>query len=263
MPLDVKRIWDACGRAFDRFNSTSDSYSETIERPAIQKLIGNVTGARVLDLGCGAGSYSIWFAERGAQVTGLDLSETMISLATRKAEERGLRIDLQVADIREPLPFGGVEFDLVFTATALHYVEDLATLFRDIGRVMKGSGGFVASVLHPMSTAYFPLADGEDQREPHYFGEPLRSIATPWLGYGEVPDEGRRIVCRHHTTGEYFNAIVAAGMRVTDLCEPEPPEEYASQNALRFEEAMRVPVYLIFKAEHPPESGNVSPITHQ
>jgi SAM-dependent methyltransferase len=263
MPLDVKRIWDACGRAFDLFNSTSDSYSETIERPAIEKLIGNVTGARVLDLGCGAGSYSIWFAERGAQVTGLDLSETMISLATRKAEERGLRIDLQVADIREPLPFGGFEFDLVFTATALHYVEDLANLFRDIGRVMKGSGRFLASVLHPMSTAYFPLADGEDQSGPHYFGEQLRSIATPWLGYGEVPDEGRRIVCHHHTTGEYFNAIVAAGLRVTDLCEPKPPEEYASQNALRFEEAMRVPVYLIFKAEHPPESGNVSPITHQ
>ncbi|HWN99550.1 MAG TPA: class I SAM-dependent methyltransferase [Blastocatellia bacterium] len=251
MPLDVKRIWDACGRAFDRFNSTDDSYSEIIERPAIRELVGDVAGARVLDLGCGAGPYSLWFAERGAQVSGLDLSETMAALAHQKARELGLKLDLQMADIREPLPFAEAEFDLVFTATALHYVDDLRGLFKEIGRVMKRDGQLVASVLHPNSTAYFPLARGKDQREPQYFGEPTRSIETPWLDYGEVPDEGRRIVCRHHTAAEYFNAIFAAGLRVTDVREPEPPAEYASQNASRYEEAMRVPVYLIFKAKHP------------
>jgi ubiquinone/menaquinone biosynthesis C-methylase UbiE len=250
MPLDVKRVWDACGRAFDQFNSTSDSYSEVIERPAIQKLVGDVAGTRVLDLGCGAGPYSIWFAERGARVTGMDLSETMISLAGQKAAERGLRIDLKARDIREPLPYGDAEFDLVFTATALHYVEDLASLFREVARVIKRDGRLVASVLHPMSTAYFPLADETDRHEPRYFGEPFRSIETPWLGYDEIPDEGRRIVCHHHTAAEYFNGIAAAGLRITELCEPQPPAEYALQNPTRYEQAIRVPVYLIFKAEH-------------
>jgi SAM-dependent methyltransferase len=250
MPLDVKRSWDACARAFDHFNSTSDSYSQIIERPAIQEVIGNVSRARVLDLGCGAGPYSILFAEQGARVTGLDLSETMISLAQRKAEERGLQIDLKAADIREPLPYGDAEFDFVFTATALHYVEDLASLFGEIARVLKPSGRFVASVLHPMSTAYFPPANGGDQGQPVYFGQPSRSIETPWLDYGEVPDEGRRIVCHHHSVAEYFEAIAASGLRLTDLREPEPPADYASQNEARYEQAMRVPVYLILKAEH-------------
>ena len=250
MPLDVKRIWDACGRAFDHFNSTADSYSEIIERPAIQELVGNVAGKRVLDLGCGAGPYSIWFAGRGAQVSGLDLSETMLALAEQKAIERGVQLDLHVADIREPLPFPEGEFDLVFTATALHYVENLRDLFSEIARVMKLDAQFVASVLHPMSTAYFPIANGNDEREPQYFGQPSRSIQTPWLDYGEVPDEGRRIVCRHHTTAEYFGAIVSAGFRLTDICEPQPPAEYAAQNASRYEDAMRIPVYLIFKAKH-------------
>ncbi|MFY9607871.1 MAG: class I SAM-dependent methyltransferase [Blastocatellia bacterium] len=250
MPLDVKRIWDACGRAFDRFNSASDSYSEIMERPAVERLVGNVAGARVLDLGCGAGPYSIWFAEDGAQVSGLDLSETMLGLAAQKAAERGLRIDFRIADIREPLPFTDAEFDLVFTATALHYVEDLAGLFREIARVTKPSGHLVASVLHPMSTAYFPTQYAESHREPQYFGEPSRSLETPWVDYGEVADEGRRIVCHHHTIADYFNAIGSAGLRVTNVCEPEPPAEYVSQNAARFEEAMRVPVYLILKVEH-------------
>jgi ubiquinone/menaquinone biosynthesis C-methylase UbiE len=251
MPLDVKRIWDACGRAFDRFNSTADSFSEIIERPAVERLVGDVAGARVLDLGCGAGPYSIWFAERGSQVSGLDLSETMLGLAAQKAAERGLHIDFRISDIRDPLPFTDAEFDLAFTATALHYVEDLAGLFRETARVTKRTGHLVASVLHPMSTAYFPTLKSETQREPRYFGEPLRSLETPWLDYGEVPDEGRRIACHHHTIAEYFKAIASAGLRITDLCEPHPPEEYALRNASRYEEAMRVPVYLIFKTEHP------------
>ncbi|MEK6303388.1 MAG: class I SAM-dependent methyltransferase [Acidobacteriota bacterium] len=246
----MKSTWNACGRAFDRYNSTDDSFSEVIERPAIDRLVGDVTGKRVLDLGCGAGPYSIWFAERGAQVSGLDLSATMISLALQKATQRGLQLDLQVADIREPLPFTDAEFDLVLTATALHYADDIAGLFREVARVTKRDGRLLASVLHPMSTAYFPLADEDDQHEPRYFGEPLRSIETPWLGYDEVSDEGRRIVCHHHTSAEYFNAIAAAGLQVTEMCEPQPPPEYALQNAARYEQAMRVPVYLIFNAKH-------------
>jgi len=248
MPLDVKNSWNACGRAFDRYNSTDDSFSEVIERPAIDRLVGDAAGKRVLDLGCGAGPYSIWFAERGALVSGLDLSATMISLAREKATERGLQLDLQVADIREPLPFSDTEFDLVFTATALHYVDDIARLFREVARVMKRDGRLIGSVLHPMSTAYFPLADEDDRHEPRYFGEPLRTIETPWLGYDEVPDEGRRIACHHHTAAEYFNAITAAGLQITQMCEPQPPGEYALQNAARYEQAMRVPVYLIFTA---------------
>jgi len=250
MPLDVKNIWNACGRAFDRFNSTDDSLSEAIERPTIDRLAGDVAGKRVLDLGCGAGPYSIWFAERGAQVSGLDLSATMISLARQKATEHSLQLDLQVSDIREPLPFTNDEFDLVFTATALHYVDDLERLFREIARVLKREGRLVASVLHPMSTAYFPPANEDDQHQPLYFGEPLRSIETPWLAYDDVPTEGRRISCHHHTTAEYFNAITEAGLRLSEICEPQPPPEYAQRNAARYEQAIRVPVYLVLVAEH-------------
>jgi 2-polyprenyl-3-methyl-5-hydroxy-6-metoxy-1,4-benzoquinol methylase len=87
MPLDVKRIWNACGEAFDRFTSAADSFSDNVERPAIERLIGDVTGERVLELGCGSGPYSVWLAERGAQVVGLDLSQT-IDLARTGASEQ-------------------------------------------------------------------------------------------------------------------------------------------------------------------------------
>lgn len=254
MLLDVKRNWDACGAAFDHFTSAGDSFSDNIERPAVEQLIGDVADARVLDLGCGSGPYSLWFAERGARVTGLDLSGTMISLAQEKARERNVDVDFRESDIRELLPFVAEEFDLVFTATALHYVERIDNLMLEVARVMKPQARLVASVLHPISTALFPVAESDEMEGPDpwegwYFGPRIRSIETPWLGFGEVASEGRRISCHHHTITDYFAAISSAGLAITKLVEPAPTVEFAEKNAARYDQAMRAPVFLIFKAE--------------
>lgn len=252
MPLDVQRVWNACGEAFDRFNSAGDSFSENIERPVIEELVGDLAGANVLDLGCGSGPYSCRFAELGADVAGLDLSRAMISLAQNRARERNLTVDFRVADIRDPLPFDDARFDLVFSATALHYVDDLTSFMREAARVMNRNGRFVASVLHPLSTANFSLARSEDVEGPDpwqgwYFGSPLRCIETPWLGFGNVSEEGRKISCHHHTTSEYFDSFRSAGLTVTRLLEPAPPADYASRNPARYDEAMRRPIYLILQ----------------
>ncbi|MEK6322895.1 MAG: class I SAM-dependent methyltransferase [Acidobacteriota bacterium] len=250
----MKKIWNACGEAFDRFTTAEDSFSDNIERPAIKQLIGDIEGARVLDLGCGAGTYSVWFAELGAQVVGLDLSQTMIALAQDKARQRSVQPDFRVADIREALPFGEAEFDMVFTGTALHYVENIGAVMKQVARVMKPGARLIASVLHPMSTALFPSSESEEVEGPNpwegwYFGSPIRSIETPWLGFGEISSEGRRIFCHHHTVSDYFNAVWSAGLAITELLEPAPPPEFAAKNAARYYQAMRVPVFLIFKAE--------------
>ncbi|HET9532594.1 MAG TPA: methyltransferase domain-containing protein [Blastocatellia bacterium] len=248
MPLDVKRIWDACGAAFDRFTTAEDSFSENIERPAIASLASDLGGKRLLDMGCGSGTYSLWFAGRGAQVTGMDLSPVMVSMAQEKARAEGLDIRLLAGDLNRPLPFEDGEFDIVFTATVLHYVEDLSSVMKETARVMSHGGALIASALHPMSTALFSPADRE--KAPRYFGSPERMIETPWLDFGEVSDEGRRIISYHHTVEDYFRALRSARLNVTDLLEPAPPPQFASKNAARYEEAMRVPVYLIFRAEH-------------
>ena len=253
MPLDVQRIWNACGEAFDRYTTAGDSFSDNIERPAVERLTGDVTGARILDLGCGSGPYSVWFAQRGAQVVGLDLSQTMISLAQKRARDQGVKADFRVADIRNTLPFVEAEFDLVFSATALHYVEDLTAAMKEIVRIMKPQARLVASVLHPMSTARFLLADSEsvdgpDPWEGWYFGSPIRCIETPWLGFGDVSNEGRRIFCHHHTISDYFSAVSSAGLIVTEMLEPFPSPEFAAKNPARYDEAMRSPIYLILAA---------------
>lgn len=256
MPFDTKKIWDACGEAFDRFTTAGDAYSDNIERPAIEQLIGEVRGARLLDIGCGSGTYSTWLAERGARVVGIDLSSTMISLAQARALERGIELELCVVDISKHLPFSEATFDTVFVSTALHFVENLENAFKEIAKAMKPGAQLVVSALHPMSTSRFPSSqslalDPWESRhgwDAQYFGSPTRMIETPWLNFGDVSSEGQRINCYHHTTTDYFSAIRSAGLTITDLREPEPPAEFAAKNPDRYNEAMRVPVYLIFRA---------------
>jgi SAM-dependent methyltransferase len=258
MSFDTKTTWDACGAAFDRYTSSEDSFSENIERPVIESLLGDLRGASALDLGCGSGVYATRLAARGAHVVGVDLSAAMIDLARERARAQGAALDWLVADISRPLPFADAQFDLLFTATVLHYVEDLSAVMREVARLLRPRGRLIASLLHPMSTARFPLHQGEavkldrwDGRAEwpaRYFGAARRSIETPWLGFGEVKDAGHRLDCFHHTVSDYFAAVQSAGLCVTHLREPAPPAAFAATNAARYEEATSLPLYLIIEA---------------
>lgn len=77
----------------------------------IEAEIGHNRDARILDIGCGTGRHTTELARRGYRITGVDLSESMLHQARRKAEALGLQVDLRQKDARN-LDFEG-EFDLV------------------------------------------------------------------------------------------------------------------------------------------------------
>jgi trans-aconitate methyltransferase len=95
-------------------------------------------GEKVLDLGCGDGALTEKIVARGAEVTGLDASQTMLA----KACERGLRAMLGNA---EKLLFAG-EFDAVFSNAALHWVRDQDAMLAGVYRSLKPGGRFVAEM---------------------------------------------------------------------------------------------------------------------
>lgn len=66
-------------------------------------------GARILDLGCGAGTNSLFLAKLGFRVTGVDLAERAIEAARERAARAKLKVDFQVADVLD-LPFREAEF---------------------------------------------------------------------------------------------------------------------------------------------------------
>jgi ubiquinone/menaquinone biosynthesis C-methylase UbiE len=106
------------------------------QRRALAPWFDVPAGTRVLDVGCGVGRWSCLLASRGALVTGVDLSPTMISQARRRAQARGLsdrcRFIVQDAARLEI----GESFDLILCVTMLQHMLDLSALRSALGRIV-------------------------------------------------------------------------------------------------------------------------------
>ena len=103
-------------------------------------------GDYVLDLGCGEGRDSVFFAGRGAVVFGVDVSEAGLAKARLLARRRGVRVRWVHGPATGPLPSG--RFDLIFSCGSLHYVprDRRAELFARL-RAMTRPGGHQAHLV--------------------------------------------------------------------------------------------------------------------
>jgi SAM-dependent methyltransferase len=125
-------------RFYDAANAGERAYGSHIG--------GAGPGTRVLEYGCGTGSAAFELAERGAEVTGIDISPVAVERAATAAAERGLDIRFEVMDA-EALDLPDGTFDLVCGSGILHHL-DLARCFPEIRRVM--APGATAVFLEPM-----------------------------------------------------------------------------------------------------------------
>ena len=108
---------------------------------AALRRVGVDRGARVLDLGCGAGTFLRLAAERGADVTGLDASPGLIELA----RERIPSADLRIGEL-DRLPFEDDAFDLVTGFNSFFFAEDMVGALREAGRVARPGAPVVIQV---------------------------------------------------------------------------------------------------------------------
>ncbi|OHX19607.1 class I SAM-dependent methyltransferase [Chromobacterium sphagni] len=97
-------------------------------------------GAKVLDLGCGAGHVSFQVAERAGQVVAYDLSALMLQVVADEAARRGLLNVNTRQGAAERLPFADAEFDFVFSRYSAHHWSDVPLALREVRRVLKPGG---------------------------------------------------------------------------------------------------------------------------
>ncbi len=106
-------------------------------------------GLRVLDLGSGTGKNAQYLAELGNTVIGLEISETAVALARKRAGEDRVHVDYRVFDIGSPLPFADGSFDLVLdvmTSNSLNERER-TTYLTETARVLRQGGHFFVRTL--------------------------------------------------------------------------------------------------------------------
>jgi SAM-dependent methyltransferase len=133
----------------------------------------DLSGLRILEVGCGTGRHTRRLLAQGNRVCGLDLSKGMLDAARLKLGDAN--VDLIQADILTYDGFNPEAFDAVVSALVVEHIEDLERLFRVISRLLKFGGRFFLSEIHPDRTAQGVAAhfvDQESGEEVH-----LRSFA--------------------------------------------------------------------------------------
>lgn len=86
--------------------------------PVLHDLVENRAGKKALDVGTGTGQFAVYLANKGFEVTGVDLSEEMIATARQNAAQEGLPIRFQTGDA-EHLDFADESFDVVVSRNLL------------------------------------------------------------------------------------------------------------------------------------------------
>ncbi|MDX8049808.1 class I SAM-dependent methyltransferase [Lentzea sp. BCCO 10_0798] len=225
--------YDTVAQAYaaDNEKSYANAY---YERPAMLALAGDVAGRRLLDAGCGAGPLFAALRERGAVVSGVDVSAGMVEQARLRL---GAGADVQVADLDGPLPFPGSEFDDVIASLVLHYLEDWGTALAEVRRVLRAGGRLIVSVNHPTAAYCEERLAG---RRPGYYSTCPRPARWP------VGDRVVEVTFWNRPLHAMTDAFAAAGFRISSISEPPALPEARDLFPREFAHYADAPNFLFF-----------------
>lgn len=115
----------------------------------MDRLVPNAKkGRRLLEVGCGTGHWSQYFADKGFDVTGIDISEAMLRVARKKSIAN---VGFQLANA-ENLPFADNQFDVAAAITALEFTAHPKRVLSEMARCVKTRGGtLIVGALNALS----------------------------------------------------------------------------------------------------------------
>lgn len=246
---DSVEAWDSAADAWEEFvESGADYYRTELHGPALLAVCGDVSGLRVLDVGCGQGWFSRQLALRGAKVSGIDISERQIANALRHEEGSPLGIEYRVGNAGELSELWEPgSFDLATGCMSFQDMADVGAAFAAVRELLVEKGRLVISVSHPGTDTVhreWELSDDGSRlalKIDRYFDTGPRTVSWSMerlVSHWKSPAWRR-------TLTEWSELIAEAGFVIRRMNEPRPTrEQIARQPAL--EDAARLPMFLIF-----------------
>jgi SAM-dependent methyltransferase len=174
------------------------------------RVLGEVAGRDVLELGCGGAQWSAALAARGARAVGMDLSERQLAHAAGRLRALGARVPLVQGDA-ERAPFASASFDVVFCDHGAMSFARPEPAVAEAARLLRPGGVFafcMASLLHDLCAD--PVTQRVEPRLELAAFEPL------------VLDDGQS-VCHQLLHGEWIRVFRRHRFVVEDLIELRPP----------------------------------------
>jgi SAM-dependent methyltransferase len=238
--------WDRASDAYQaghgvEISARPDAWGAWRIPEADLRLLPDVAGKHVLELGCGAGQWSVWLAGRGARVTGIDISGRQLEHARRNVAANGVQVHL-LHGSAESLPFADATFDLLLSDHGAMSWGDPDRTVPEAARVLRPGGVLVFCATSPLFTICWDnrLSAPGDRLGRDYFGL-----------YVEAEDDGA--VSFMLPFGEWVRRFREHGLVVDALVEPKPAPGVVSPFYPEATEwAQRWPAELIWKVRRAP-----------
>jgi ubiquinone/menaquinone biosynthesis C-methylase UbiE len=215
--------------------------------PCLLEMLGDVQGQQVLDVACGPGFLTRQIARRGAQVTGVDVSDEMLRRGREDGRSAPQPITYYEMDAAHLARSWSGTFDAAICNMAMVDMPDIESVLSEMGRILKPNGRYIFSITHPCFV--MPGAEWVDnnrgdpvfKRVDNYFDEGY--FGKEWYGQGGLRS---RLGGNHRTLQTYIAALRRAGFVLTDLREPRPSASALKTNK-ELNTQMRIPSMLVFE----------------
>lgn len=147
---NTEELYDAAAKVYDA-KLDSGFISARIRKYLRAKVISeNPEGSNLLDIGCGTGAEAIYFAERGFNISGIDISQGMLNEAELKVNTKNLRdkVKLQKLNAEDLSVFGDNSFDGAYSNfNVVNHMENPVMFINELYRVLKPGGKFFTVML--------------------------------------------------------------------------------------------------------------------
>ena len=229
---EMMQIWNTNADFWDEQIGDGNLFQEELIEPATRRLLGDITGKKVLDVACGAGRFARQMAEMGADVLAVDFCERFLERARKRTAEDMKNIEYRQVDVTDSsqlLKLGAQQFDIAVCTMGLMDISDIEPLFDSLPYLIKPGGRFVFSIMHPCfqppeSTAFAEETE-YDSRTELKSGVKITKYIKPesWKGIG-VPGQPVRHFYFHRPLSMIFNIAFEIGFAVDGFEEPVLPE---------------------------------------
>ena len=212
--------WLRLASAYEQARGRPDSLDSIVEWAAELDAIGDPSGLRVLDVGCGNGGKSLELHARGAsEVIGLDVSDGFLPVPT------GAAVRFEHYDLSGLSHFADEEpcqFDRVLFLSSLGYADDEVSTLLAARRLLRPGGVIVVARANPVRYAV-----ERSERDGCGLGTAYHD-SKPW-SYRSGWDASVVLIHRTNTFSDMINSFCAAGLRVTGCDEPWLSPEQAKK----------------------------------
>lgn len=181
------------------------------------RLLGDLSGKRVLQLGSHDGRTAIALHRRGARVIAVEPVPERIAASRWAFEQTETHLELLSNDLADLAAVRADSIDLAISIYSLGEVDDLGRVFRQVHRVLRQEAPLVFSLPHPAYSMIDPTGDEPLRIRRSYWDDTARQWST-----GEPSDGGHSGTDHAHSVGDLFTQLSRTNFRVDTLLEPEP-----------------------------------------